>query len=150
MMSTADSQLLVITSSVIEDIYHKTMGNDTVSEKRLLYLSRIITIVVGAFGLVISMTSQDLVFAMVSYAWAGLGSSFGPTLLLTLWWKRTTGEGVLAGMIAGTLSTIVWSSFPELDALLSSRLIAWVVAFTAVIIGSYLSNGEHISHQKGA
>ena len=148
MMSTADSQLLVITSSVIEDIYHKTMGNDTVSEKRLLYLSRIITIVVGAFGLLISMTSQDLVFAMVSYAWAGLGSSFGPTLLLTLWWKRTTGKGVLAGMIAGTLSTIIWSSFPELDALLSSRLIAWVVAFVAAIIGSYLSFDEQNTRQK--
>lgn len=136
MMSTADSQLLVITSSVIEDIYHKTLDNETVSEKKLLYLSRIITILVGALGFVISITSQDLVFAMVSYAWAGLGSSFGPTLLMTLWWKGTTGKGVLAGMITGTIVTIIWSSFPEMDAFLSSRLIAWLAAFLAVILVS--------------
>ena len=141
MMSTADSQLLVITSSVIEDIYHKTLGNEEVTEKKLLYLSRIVTIVVGAIGFTISITSQDLVFALVSYAWAGLGSSFGPTLLMTLWWKRTTGKGVLAGMIAGTLVTIIWSSFPEMDGFLSSRLIAWVAAFMAVIVVS-LSNTD--------
>ncbi len=133
MMSTADSQLLVITSSVIEDVYHKTLGNDTVTEKKLLRLSRIITIAVGAIGFIISITSQELVFALVSYAWAGLGSSFGPTLLLTLWWKKTTAKGVLAGMITGTLVTIVWSSFPEMDGFLSSRLIAWVASLLAVV-----------------
>jgi sodium/proline symporter len=139
MMSTADSQLLVITSSVIEDIYHKTMGNDDVSEKKLLYLSRIITIIVGGFGLLISVTSQDLVFAMVSYAWAGLGSSFGPTLMMTLWWKKTTGKGVLAGMIAGTLTTVLWSSVLDLDGILSSRFTSWIVAFTAVFVVSALT-----------
>ena len=143
MMSTADSQLLVITSSVIEDIYHKTLGNEEVSEKQLLFLSRIITILVGALGLLISITSKDLVFAMVSYAWAGLGSSFGPTLLMILWWKKTTAKGVLAGMITGTLTTIIWSSFPEMDAFLSSRLIAWVAAFLAVVIVSLFSSKEN-------
>ena len=142
MMSTADSQLLVITSSVIEDIYHKTLGKEEVTEKRLLYLSRIITIVVGAFGFLISVTSQDLVFTLVSYAWSGLGSSFGPTLLLTLWWKRTNGYGILAGMISGTLVTIVWSSFPELDEFLSSRLIAWVASLLAAVLVSVATNGE--------
>ena len=140
MMSTADSQLLVITSSVIEDIYHKTLGKSEVTEKRLLYLSRIITIFVGAIGFIISVTSQELVFALVSYAWAGLGSSFGPTLLMTLWWKKTTGKGVLAGMVTGTVVTIVWSSFPEMDAFLSSRLIAWVAAFIAVVLVSLSSS----------
>lgn len=136
MMSTADSQLLVITSSVIEDVYHKTMGNETVSEKKLLYLSRVITIVVGIIAFIISITSQKLVFAMVSYAWAGLGASFGPTLLMTLWWKKTTGKGVLAGMITGTVVTVVWSGFQDLDAFLSVRLIAWAAAFIAVFLVS--------------
>jgi sodium/proline symporter len=143
MMSTADSQLLVITSSVIEDIYHKTLGNDTVSEKKLLMLSRIITILVGALGFIISYISEDLVFALVSYAWAGLGSSFGPTLLMILWWKRTTAKGVLAGMITGTLVTIVWSSFTEMDAFLSSRLIAWVAAFLAVVLVSLTERNKN-------
>jgi len=147
MMSTADSQLLVITSSVIEDIYHKTLGNDNVSEKKLLYLSRIITIVVGVMGFIISITSQDLVFAMVSYAWAGLGSSFGPTLLMTLWWKKTTGKGILAGMATGTLMTIVWSSLPEFDAFVSSRLIAWLAAFIVTFFTS-LTTQKNSSRQQ--
>lgn len=147
MMSTADSQLLVITSSVIEDIYHKTLGNTAVSEKKLLHLSRIITIAVGALAFVISITSQELVFALVSYAWAGLGSSFGPTLLMILWWKRTTAKGVLAGMITGTVTTILWSSFPELDGFLSSRLIAWVAAFIMVVFVSVTDSKTNIIKQ---
>lgn len=133
MMSTADSQLLVITSSVTEDIYHKTLGKGIMSEKKLLYISRVITVAVGVLGFVISITSQKLVFAMVSYAWSGLGSSFGPTLLLILWWKRTSARGVLLGMITGTVVTIVWTSFPELDGWLSSRLIAWVAALMVTV-----------------
>jgi Na+/proline symporter len=63
---------------------------------------------------------------------------------LTLWWKKTTGKGVLAGMVAGTLTTIIWSSFTEMDAFLSSRLIAWMVAFLAVFLVS-LSTEKKVS-----
>lgn len=136
MMSTADSQLLVITSSFIEDIYHKIMGNETVSEKKLLFLSRVITILVGLSGFLIAITSGKLVFAMVSYSWAGLGSSFGPALLLTLWWKRTTGKGVMAGMLTGTIVTIVWTSLPALDSMISARFVSWTAAILAVYLFS--------------
>jgi sodium/proline symporter len=142
MMSTADSQLLVITSSVIEDIYHKTFGNKNASGKKLLLLSRVLTILIGAIGLVISLTSNELVFAKVSYAWAGLGSSFGPTLLLALWWNKTTGRGVLAGMMTGTLVTIVWFGLPMWDALVSARLVAWVAAFCVVVTVSLFTTNK--------
>lgn len=140
MMSTADSQLLVITSSVIEDFYHKTLGKKTVSDKQLLLYSRFITIAVGVTGLIISFTSTELIFALVSYAWAGLGASFGPALLLMLWWKKTTARGVLTGMITGTIVTIVWSNFVHMDAILSVRLVSWVVAFAMVIVVSLSEN----------
>jgi sodium/proline symporter len=142
MMSTADSQLLAISSSVIEDIYHKFLGNDTVTEKGLLQLSRIITIVVGIMAFVISITSKKLVFAMVSYAWAGLGAAFGPAMLLTLWWKKTTAKGVLAGMIVGTVVTIIWTSIPELERVVSSRFTAWISAFFTIVIFSHLSRQD--------
>lgn len=132
MMSTADSQLLVITSSVIEDFYHKTLGKE-VNDKQLLMLSRIITILVGVLGFVIAITSKELIFEMVSYAWAGLGSSFGPALLLMLWWKRTTPQGVWAGMITGTLTTIIWSNL-AIDEIISVRLTSFVFAFLAVFL----------------
>jgi sodium/proline symporter len=79
MMSTADSQLLVITSSVIEDFYHQTLKKE-LTNKKMLFLSRIITVAVGLFAFVIAVTSSKLVFGLVSYAWSGLGASFGPAL----------------------------------------------------------------------
>ena len=143
MMSTADSQLLVITSSVIEDFYHKTLGKD-VSEKTLLNLSRLITIFVGVAAFIIAITSKELIFSLVSYAWAGLGASFGPALLLMLKWKKTTKQGVLAGMLTGSIVTIVWQNIPFLAGLITERFSSFVLAFLAVVIVSLLTkkNGK--------
>jgi len=138
MMSTADSQLLVITSSVIEDFYHKTLGK-TVTDRSLLNLSRIITIIVGIVGFVIAITSKKLIFALVSYAWSGLGASFGPALILMIKWKKTTKKGVLAGMITGTATTVIWSNIPILDNFVTHRFAAFALAFLAVIIVSSLT-----------
>ena len=69
---------------------------------------------------------------MVGYAWSGLGASFGPALLLSLWWKRTTGWGVFAGLLTGTVMTIVWASFPGLSQQLSERLVAFLAALMMV------------------
>jgi len=139
MMSTADSQLLVISSSIIEDIYHKSL-NKNVSGEVLLKLSRIITIGIGGLGFIISLYSEKLIFAMVSYAWAGLGASFGPALFLTLKWKKTTWQGVLAGMIVGTLATIIWTEIEMLESVISSRFSAFIMAFIAVYFVSLNTN----------
>ena len=69
---------------------------------------------------------------MVSYAWAGLGSSFGPLILLMLTWKKVTYQGVIAGLVTGFVSTVVWSELTALDAVLSVRFVSWVLAFLAV------------------
>jgi sodium/proline symporter len=131
MMSTADSQLLVISSSIIEDLFHRTLGWD-VSDRALLRGSRWITIVVGLIGFVIALTSDKLIFSMVSYAWAGLGSSFGPLILLMLTWKKVTWQGTIAGLLTGFVSTVVWSELIALDAVISVRFVSWVMAFLAV------------------
>jgi len=138
MMSTADSQLLVITSAVIEDFYHRTMGRN-VSERRLLSLSRIITIAVGIFAFIVAITSSKLIFGLVSYAWSGLGASFGPALLLILKWKDTTWQGVLAGMITGSVVTIIWSEISFLDNAISVRFVSFVLAFLAIVLASKIS-----------
>jgi len=131
MMSTADSQLLVISSSVIEDFYHQTLGRE-VTDRMMLRASRIITIVIGLVGLGIAISSDKLIFAMVSYAWAGLGSSFGPLLLLMLKWKRVTWQGAVAGLVTGSLSTVIWSEITLLDEVISVRFVSFVLAFLAV------------------
>lgn len=138
MMSTADSQLLVISSSVIEDFFHQTLGWD-VGDGFLLKASRAITIVIGIIGFTIAVTSDKLIFSMVSYAWAGLGSSFGPVLLLILKWKKVTYQGVIAGLLTGFLTTVVWSEITILDQWVSVRFAAFVISFFAVFIVSKMT-----------
>jgi sodium/proline symporter len=138
MMSTADSQLLVISSSIIEDFFHRTLGRD-VGDAALLRASRWITIAVGITGFVIALTSDKLIFSMVSYAWAGLGSSFGPLILLMLTWRKVTWQGVIAGLATGFLSTVIWSEIQALDSVISVRFASWVLAFLAVWLTSRLT-----------
>lgn len=131
MMSTADSQLLVISSSLIEDFYHQTLGKE-VTEKFMLQASRFITVFIGLIGLLIALVSDKLIFSMVSYAWAGLGSSFGPLLLLMLKWKKVTWQGAVGGLITGSVATVIWSEISVLDDVLSVRFVSWVLSFLVV------------------
>ncbi|MCK5135376.1 MAG: sodium/proline symporter [Bacteroidales bacterium] len=141
MMSTADSQLLVISSSIIEDFFHRTLGRDP-GDASLLKASRIITIVVGLIGFLIALTSDKLIFSMVSYAWAGLGSSFGPVILLILIWKKVTYQGVIAGLVTGFATTVIWSEITVLDAVISVRFVSWVLAFMAVWLASRITRNK--------
>ena len=59
-------------------------------------------------GIILALTAESLVYDLVLYAWGGLGAAFGPPILLTLWWKRTTKAGVFAGMLVGTITVLVW------------------------------------------
>ncbi len=135
MMSTADSQLLVTTSALSEDIYHQLM-NKKADQKQLVRLSRIITLSVGMAAFLIALSARQLVFEMVAFAWSGLGAAFGPALLLTLWWKKTTRQGVLWAMIAGTVVTIVWRLIPPLKAALFEIVPAFLLALIICIIVS--------------
>jgi sodium/proline symporter len=135
MMSTADSQLLVTTSALSEDIYHQLM-NKKAGQRQLLRVSRIITLIVGATAFLIALGAKQLVYEMVGFAWSGLGASFGPVLLLTLWWKKTTRQGVLAGMICGTVVTIIWRIIPALKATLFEIVPAFILALLICIFVS--------------
>ncbi|MBU1707290.1 sodium/proline symporter, partial [bacterium] len=138
MMSTADSQLLVATSTVVEDFYSRALGKKLDPSKMVLF-SRVVTVLVGVFGFILALTTKDLIYKMVSYAWSGLGSSFGPAMLLSLHWKRTNATGIIAGMLTGALTTIIWTEIPALNAMLSVRAVSFGLAFIAVIMGSLLS-----------
>ncbi len=138
MMSTADSQLLVISSSIIEDFYHQTLGKE-VTDKFMLMASRLITVVIGLVGLLIAITSDKLIFSMVSYAWAGLGSSFGPLLLLMLKWKKVTWQGAIGGLITGFMVTVIWSEITFLDEIISVRFVSFVMSFLVVWLVSLIT-----------
>ena len=89
---------------------------------------------------VLAIRSEDLVFRMVSFAWSGLSAAFGPALLATLWWGRTTGSAVLAAMIGGTITVIVWR-WMGWDVWLTERVSGVVVA-TVLLIGISLLHGR--------
>jgi sodium/proline symporter len=138
MMSTADSQLIVVTSSIVEDVYVKLMKAKS-SPRLLILLSRLATALVAAVALVLAFRNEDLIFDLVSYAWSGLGASFGPPLLLSLRWKKTTAAGAIAGMLSGTVSNIVWKNTPALYDALDLKLASFLIALVVTVGVSYIT-----------
>ena len=132
MMSTADSQLLVSTSAISEDL-----GVNVLKKSNKLLNSRVITVLLGIFAYLVAMYSEwsgKTIFSIVSFAWSGLGSSFGPALLLTLWWKGVTRKGIIAGLFTGSITTIIWGSNLYLQSIVTERFISFALAFVAIII----------------
>lgn len=138
MMSTADSQILVATSAVTEDIYHRVLKKSP-SEKRLVLISRITTLVVGIIAFILALTTKELVFSMVSYAWGGLGSSFGPVILLSLYWKKLNRIGVISAMLTGSIGTIIWKNIECLQHNVPERCAVFVLAFVVAIVASLVT-----------
>ncbi|MCK4716622.1 MAG: sodium/proline symporter [Candidatus Marinimicrobia bacterium] len=139
MMSTADSQLLVTASAISEDLIHK-VGKQDLSPEKLLNIGRLSTIFVGIIAFIMAYTSTDLVFSLVSYAWSGLGASFGPVLLGIIYWKKITKEGALAGMLTGATSTILWKNIATLNNIISERFASYLLAVAAIILISVLTH----------
>jgi len=138
MMSTADSQLIIVTSSIVEDVWVKLLRARS-SPKTLVMLSRLATILVAAVALVLAFRNQEMIFDLVSYAWSGLGASFGPPLLLSLRWKKTTAAGAIAGMLAGTISNVVWKNTPLLNEALDLKLASFAISLVFTVSVSYLT-----------
>ncbi len=109
-MSTADSQLLVASSAITADIYGK-LSKKKPSEEKMMWIGRAGVIVIAVIAAVLARNPETSIMSVVSFAWAGFGSSFGPIILLALFWKRTTKNGALAGMVAGFAMSIIWNRF---------------------------------------
>ncbi|MBN1571316.1 MAG: sodium/proline symporter [Acidobacteria bacterium] len=133
MMSTADSQLLITTSTVVEDFYSKALKKE-IGQKQLVNMSRLVTVGVGAAAYLLAVASNDLIYDVVSLAWAGLGSSFGPSILLSLHWKRMSGAAVFASMITGAVSTAAWTWIPGLDDFISVRFASFFLAAVVAVV----------------
>jgi sodium/proline symporter len=141
-MSTADSQLLVASSSFVQDFYHKTFGRNP-KPSTLVLLSRLVTLAIGVLGVVIALRQDPdnpvgVVFWLVLYAWGGLASAFGPVIVLSLYWKRVTRAGALAGMLSGAITVIVWKNIPVLNDFLYVLIPGVVVSTLAAVVVSLL------------
>lgn len=143
-LSTADSQLLVVASTFVRDIYEKILRKNTeIAESDKLRLSRWIVVLSGALAMVLAFVAKDLVFWLVLFAWGGLGASFGPAIILSLYWKRTTRAGVLTGMVAGTVVTIVWKLWLKSPTGVYELIPAFLCSVLGVFVVSLLSKNRH-------
>ncbi|MFD1067405.1 sodium/proline symporter PutP [Oceanobacillus locisalsi] len=113
-MSTVSSQLLVTSSALVEDIF-KAIFNANAKDKTYVHLGRIAVLVVSLVALVFAWQQNDTILGLVSFAWAGFGAAFGPVVLLSLFWRKTTGIGALWGMIVGAVVVFAWGYSPLAD-----------------------------------
>ena len=106
-ISSSDSYLLIAASAFAKNIYQGVLKKDA-SDKKVLWVSRIMLLVISAVGVVIALDENSVIFTLVAFAWAGFGATFGPIMLTSLLWKRTTWAGAIAGMVTGAVSVFVW------------------------------------------
>ena len=134
-MSTLSAQLLVCSSSLTEDFY-RTFLRPKASQKELVWVGRLMVLAISAVAVWLASDPNSLVLSLVSYAWAGFGASFGPLIILSLWWRRMTRNGAIAGMVVGAVTVIVWHHYAWWD--LYEILPGFVLSFLAIIVVSLL------------
>jgi sodium/proline symporter len=135
MMSTASSELTVSSASITEDIIFRLRKGEMDNRKKL-WLNQLMTLAVGLVAIVLALTMTETVYGLVSYAWSGIGSSFGPALLLLLFWKKLSRAGVYASLISGTVATVIWKQLFEASTGISERLASFVIALCLTILFS--------------
>ena len=108
-MSTVSSQLLVTSSALVEDIY-KVVFNKGSKDKNYVMLGRVAVLIVALISIFFAWEKNDTILELVAFAWAGFGASFGPVILLSLYWKKFTSTGALWAMIVGAVTVFTWGN----------------------------------------
>ncbi len=106
-ISSSDSYLLIAASSVAKDIY-KGVVKKNATDKQVMWLTRITLLVICIIAILFALDENSIIFKIVSFAWAGFGATFGPLMIFSLFWKRTTKAGAIAGMIGGAGMVFLW------------------------------------------
>ena len=106
-MSTIDSQLLVSSSALTEDFYQMAIKKNA-SEKEIVTVGRICVIIISVIAMILALRPNDTILGIVAYAWGGLGAAFGPLVIFALFWRKTSWQAALAGMVTGTVVLVVW------------------------------------------
>lgn len=107
-ISSSDSYLLIAASAVSKNIYQGLIDKKA-SDKRVMWVSRGMLVAISLIGILIALDENSVIFQVVSFAWAGFGATFGPLMLFSLFWKRTTQAGAVAGMLTGGVMVFVWN-----------------------------------------
>ena len=137
-MSTADAQLLGAASGVTHNLINNVFGVK-LSDKKSMLIARITVVIVALFGVYFASDPNSSIFRVVSFAWAGFGATFGPVMLMSLFWKRCNKYGAIAGMITGAAMVFVWKFLVKpLGGLFSiyELLPAFVISAVVIVVVS--------------
>ena len=107
-ISSSDSYLLIAASAVSKNLYEGIFKKGA-TDKQVMRVSRVVLLLIALIGMVIAWDENSVIFNIVSFAWAGFGATFGPIMLFSLFWKRTTRAGAIAGMITGGAMVFIWN-----------------------------------------
>jgi sodium/proline symporter len=138
--STADSQLLIASSSISHDLYARLTGKD-LNSRHVVNMDRLAVVLLGVLALLLALTENRVIFSFVLYAWAGLGAAFAPPLILGLFWKKATSSGAIAGAIVGFLTVVIWKNIPTLSNVLYELVPGFFLALATVWLVS-LAGGK--------
>jgi sodium/proline symporter len=134
-MSTISSQLLVTSSALVEDIYQALL-NTSASQRMLVLLGRLAVLGTALVAILLAWSQNNTVLGIVSYAWAGFGASFGPVVLLALWWRKLTAQGGLAGIVTGAVTVVVWGNVESLSSTMYEIVPGFVLSTLAAVVVS--------------
>lgn len=138
-MSTVDSLLLLAASAVVRDGIQK-IGGSLKSDTVLANYGKIVTLIVGIAGVIFALSEVKVIFWFVLFAWSGLGAAFGPVILCTLYYKKTTLQGAIAGMVGGFLTSVVWVlAFKSQTYDLYEMIPGFIVGITLTLVVSHMT-----------
>lgn len=140
-MSTADSQLLVASSSFTSDIY-KPVFRKNANDKEILWVGRLVVLIIAVIAYFIASnkgSGAQAIMNMVENAWGLFGAAFGPVVILSLFWKRFTYSGAIAGIVAGALVDILWFVYLSTSTGIYEIFPGFVIGAAAAVIVTLLS-----------
>jgi sodium/proline symporter len=138
-MSTISSQLLVTSSALVEDLYKAVLRTDA-SDRQLVMLGRLAVLGVSVVAASMAWQKTGTILELVAYAWAGFGASFGPIILLSLYWRKLTTAGALAGLLTGAVTVIAWGSSEWLSSRMYEILPGFVFNTVVAVVVSLLTH----------
>jgi sodium/proline symporter len=140
-MSSADSYMLIASSAIAQNLF-KGLFKREATDRQVMWAARITMLLILIFGIIIAADESSSIFKVVSYAWAGFGATFGPLVLLSLFWRRVNLPGALAGMISGGVMVFVWHELIKpLGGIggIYELLPAFIVGLAAIVVVSLLT-----------
>lgn len=141
-MNTLSCQLLMCSSALTEDVY-KTFFRKKASQRELVWCGRFMVLAIAAIAIALASNPQSGILNMVGYAWAGFGAAFGPVIILSVLWPRTTRNGALTGIVVGTITVLIWNHYHWLN--LYEIVPGFAFSFVGIIVVSLLDQAPTIA-----